>query len=77
MHETTVRMMAGASPARTLQYFGRNLRKRHNTGSSRVVSKSGAYDNSPSVIVSCTAVTVCFKNIGLIFKIKLRFKYNN
>lgn len=28
LHEATVRLMAGASPARTLQLFDRNLRKR-------------------------------------------------
>lgn len=30
-HEATVRLMAGASPSRTLQLFGKNLRKRNNT----------------------------------------------
>ena len=28
LHEATVRLMAGASPARTLQLYGRNVRKR-------------------------------------------------
>ncbi|ESN99156.1 hypothetical protein HELRODRAFT_107185 [Helobdella robusta] len=30
-HEATARLMAGASPSRTLQLFGRDLRKRNNT----------------------------------------------
>jgi len=40
MHEATVRLMAGASPARALQRYDRNLRKRHQTTATSAVEAS-------------------------------------